>query len=247
MSSKKVCSIYEGTALRQVTGPSIRPGGFRLTDRAIAFCNLAPGAKILDVGCGTGATVEYLIEKYHFNALGIDPSEVLLQNGRQRRPDLPLLQGVGECLPFSDGEMEGVFAECTLSLMDNLDRALGECQRVLKVGGYLMAADIYAKNPAATAELRTLPLASCLTGAMGQTELAAKLGAAGFQIILWQDHSELLKELMIQLIMTHGSMNQFWQQYGPVTGGGACVQSAIKKAKPGYYLLVAQKVDHLCD
>lgn len=241
MSTEKVCRIYEGTALRQVTGPSIRPGGFSLTDRAIEFCALAPGSKILDVGCGTGATVEYLIDQYHFNAMGIDPSEVLLQNGRQRRPGLPLFQAVGECLPFSDGELDGVFAECTLSLMDNLEQALGECRRVLKAGGYLVASDIYARNPAATAELRNLPVASCLTGARGQTELAAKLKAAGFRLLLWEDHSELLKELMIQLIMTYGSMNQFWQQYGPVTCSDDCAQSTIKKAKPGYYLLIARK------
>lgn len=241
MDNHKVCRIYEGTAIRQVTGDSIRPGGFTLTDRAVNICALPAGAKVLDVGCGTGATVEYLTSKYQMKAVGVDPSELLLRQGRQRRPDLPLFQAMGECLPFYRGEMDCVFAECTLSLMNDPDGALKECHRVLKDNGYLVATDIYARNPAAVPELRTLPLASCVTGAMSQDEVEQKLKFAGFRLILWEDHSDLLKELMFQLIMTHGSMDNFWQQASSEECNGISTQATIKKAKPGYYLLIAQK------
>ncbi|AQS58106.1 DVU_1556 family methyltransferase [Desulforamulus ferrireducens] len=241
MSNSGGYCIYEGTAIRQVTGDSIRPGGFQLTERAMEFCALPPGAKVLDIGCGTGATVEYLIDKYQLQAVGIDPSHLLLAQGRQRRPDLPIFQAVGECLPFYEGEMAGVLAECSLSVMTNPARVLRECQRVLRAGGYLILTDIYAKNSAAVAGLRTLPLVSCVTGAMGRQELEEMLKQAGLRVVLWEDHGELLKQLMVRLILTHGSLKNFWQQGD--TGGmtGESIQEIIKEAKLSYYLLVAQK------
>ncbi len=241
MSSAKSCRIYEGNAVRQVTGDSIRPGGFQLTDRAMEHCALPPGARVLDIGCGTGATVEYLRSKYHLQAVGVDPSELLLEKGRQRSPNLPLLQAVGENLPFGSGEMDGIFAECSLSVTDHPQIVLQECCRVLRKDGILIVTDIYARNPEATAELRTLPLVSCITGALGREQLEDMLALAGFKIVIWEDHSELLKELVVKLILTHGSMSNFWQQADSETFDGNGIQETIKKAKPGYYLLIAQR------
>ncbi|WP_031513698.1 DVU_1556 family methyltransferase [Desulfofalx alkaliphila] len=237
----KMCRLYEGSAVRQVTGDSIRPGGFQLTDRALEICAPAPGAAILDVGCGTGATVEYLIEKYNYKAVGIDPSEVLLAQGRQRRPDLPISQARGEDLPFKGGEMDCVFAECTLSVTEHPDAVLKECHRVLKDKGHLVVSDLYIKNRELTAELRKLPLASCITGATTRNELEKKLGKAGFKLIFWEDHTDLLKQLVFKIIMSYGSMNNFWQQAGAESFDCCCVQGIIKRARPGYFLLVAQK------
>ena len=241
MSSAKSCRIYEGNAVRQATGDSIRPGGFHLTDCAVKHCSLLPGARVLDVGCGTGATVEYLRNKYQLQAVGVDPSALLLEKGRQRRPDLPIFQGVGESLPFYPGEMDGIFAECSLSVMTNPGMVLKECHRVLKDDGYLVLTDIYVRNQAATAELRTLPLVSCITGAMGREELEEMLSLTGFRIVFWEDHSELLKELVIKLILAHGSMKNFWQQADSEDIDANQIQETIKKAKPGYYLLIAQR------
>jgi hypothetical protein len=39
-------------------GATNRPGGFIITDQAISFCSFQPGTKSLDLGCGSGATVE---------------------------------------------------------------------------------------------------------------------------------------------------------------------------------------------
>ncbi|RYD01607.1 hypothetical protein N752_28950 [Desulforamulus aquiferis] len=232
MSSNKTCKLYEGNAIRQVTGDSIRPGGFRLTDQALNLCALPQGVNILDIGCGTGATVEYLITKNNYNAVGVDPSEILLAKGRQRTENLPILQAAGEALPFEQGVMDCIFAECTLSVMENPDLALQECHRVLKKKGCLVVTDIYVRNQDFVSELHKLPLASCLTGARTRLELEAKLSKAGFRVSYWQDHSELLKELVFKLIMSYGSMNNFWQQAGSGVFDVNWVQAIIKGAKP---------------
>jgi arsenite methyltransferase len=58
----KVCRVYELPGVQRVTGATIRPGGLALTRRAVALADLPAGAWALDVGCGAGATVDYLTE-----------------------------------------------------------------------------------------------------------------------------------------------------------------------------------------
>lgn len=233
-------SLYENSQIRDVTGDAIRPGGFTLTARALALNYFAPGDRVLDVGCGVGATVEYLIDHHQLSAIGVDPSPVLLECGRQRRPDLPLYAGAGENLPFADGEMDGVFAECTLSLMDT-ELALAEFCRVLKSGGHLILSDLYARNPDAVTDLRRLPLDSCLTGAMSMPDLEERLQASGFEIVLWEDHSRLLAELTARLILANESLDAFWGKTTCSTGNCQDIQQTVSKTRPGYFFLVARK------
>ena len=65
---------YESAGLREVTGPTLRPGGFSLTRRAVELCNLPAGALVLDIGCGLGATVHWLEANFGLKTLGLDAS-----------------------------------------------------------------------------------------------------------------------------------------------------------------------------
>lgn len=241
MKPGQTCKLFESPAMRQVTGETIRPGGFYLTDRALDLCGLPAGAAVLDVGCGSGATVEYLREVFNLQAVGVDPSELLLAAARQRKPDLPLIQAPGEDLPFASGLMDGVLAECTLSVMSDPDRTLGEIYRVLKDDGRLVVNDVYARDPAGVQELRKLNIESCLRGAMTREELTAKLKVNGFEIILWEDHTELLKQLTAKMIWNHGSMAEFWLKASSCTIDSQQVQLAMAKARMGYFMLIAGK------
>ena len=51
---------WRDPALRAVAGPTLRPGGFTLTERAVALAGLLPGWPVLDVGAGSGASVARL-------------------------------------------------------------------------------------------------------------------------------------------------------------------------------------------
>ena len=238
MMTDEASSVYEDPALREALGDILRPGGLALTDEALASCKLPPAARVLDIGCGSGHTVAHLRGHHGLAAVGIDTSALLLASGRSREPVLPLVLAQGERLPIGDGELDAVLAECSLSLMADVDAALAEFRRVLRPGGRLVLADLYARVPDGHSRPEERQPVSCLRGALTRAQIEGKLTEHDFGIMTWQDRSDTLKVLAARLILAGVSPAQFW--------GGTCgdAADAIASLKPGYYWLVASKVEH---
>jgi arsenite methyltransferase len=217
----------------------MRPGGLELTDRALACCALPPGARVLDVGCGSGATVEFLASRGLCTA-GLDLSVQALHSGTAHTAALPLAQAAGERLPVGAGVLDAVFAECSLSVMADGDAALAEFRRVLQPGGLLVLSDLYVRDSDGGTAPSNLRAGICLRGAQSQAQLAARLRAHGFEVLLWEDHSEALKQFAVQWILAHGSLGEFWRPAGAACDGGEW-RETLRASPPGYYLLVARK------
>jgi ubiquinone/menaquinone biosynthesis C-methylase UbiE len=239
------CGVYERIAASGVTDGLARPGGVALTERALSLCAFPPGSRILDVGCGTGTTVEHLNQRFGFFTAGVDPSLPMIAQGHARNSLLPLVRAAGEGLPFPDAQWDGVFAECSLSLSRNPPMFLRECFRVLRDGGRLILNDVYVRNAEAIPELRALSMDCCLTGALSIEELTVKLRDCGFAVSTWEDHSAALKQFAAQLIFSQGSARSFWCS---LTGGEPLdalkIERAVSRAKPGYFLAIAEKKPH---
>jgi arsenite methyltransferase len=232
--------VYEQSPLLEAAGDTIRPGGLALTDRALEFCALPIGSRVLDVGCGPAASIDHLRVKHQLNAIGLDPSERLLRSGRRRQPAVQVIQSPGEYLPIAAEQFDAVLAECSLSVMQHPDRAVAEFWRVLRAGGYLIVSDIYARHPAGVGALERLPLDSCLCGALSQAVTLDQVQAAGFKVVLWEDHTPALNAFAAQLIWANGSLQQFWCR-ATWRAAATDIQTAIALSRPGYYLLIAQK------
>jgi arsenite methyltransferase len=233
-------SLYESNSMRAVTGPAIRPGGLALTERALTFCSLPEGARVLDVGCGVGATVEYLSQEHRYAAFGVDTSSLLLEEGIERKPNLGLLRGTAEKQPFPDRCFSALFCECVLSLLHDPASALKEFARVLRPGGFLILADVYARLPDEASSLQHLPVHCCLKGALGRSLIIATVEESGFAAVIWEDHSAFLKQLAAQLIFSFGSLKAFWA----TTCSGEdpeAIKETVQRARPGYYLLIARR------
>lgn len=236
-------NLYESPALRAVTGPVIRPGGFTLTDRGLARCRLRAGARVLDIGCGAGGSVDHLRRRHDLAAIGLDLSAVLLAEGVQTHGNLPLVRGRAEQLPVADGIVEAVLCECVLSLTPRPQAVLQEVWRLLQPGGALILTDVYARAANPSAGRGESPVTCCLRGAVDPSTVKQRITAAGFAMLLWEDHSQMLNQLAAHLILTYGSLDAFWSTVAGPDATPAmrrCVR-ASGGGRPGYYLLVARK------
>ncbi|HOI94696.1 MAG TPA: methyltransferase domain-containing protein [Syntrophobacter fumaroxidans] len=236
--------LYERLAASGAAADVIRPGGLPLTERALTLCSFPPGSRLLDVGCGVGTTVLCLTDRHGHRAAGIDPSALMIETGRRRYPGLWLMRGQGEALPFADDVLDGVLAECSLSVSRDADRVVREIHRTLTAEGRLLMSDVYARNPEFLPELRRLGLSGCLGGIKSMDELAFSLGASGFEILHWEDHSAELKLFAARLILSGGFAADFRCLWGECGGEGRNpekTRQAVSRVRPGYFLLIAGK------
>ncbi|BAE82663.1 DVU_1556 family methyltransferase [Desulfitobacterium hafniense] len=232
-------NYYECAALRAVTGETVRPGSFRLTKRAIEFCGLEAGNRLLDVGCGTGASVEFCIKDYRLAAIGIDPSPKMLELGIKRWAELPITQGRAESLAFPDQSIDTILSECCLCHYTDIGQALQEFYRVMSAQGWLIISDLYIRKD----NLRRKNVKATEFSSFMKMETVQQLVAEyGFEVVLAEDHTEELKRLSIELIMKYGSVENFWN-IACKSCRNCCFNEVSKGGRLGYYLLIAQKND----
>jgi SAM-dependent methyltransferase len=110
-----------------------------LVDRVVELGRLGGGARVLDVGCGTGRVAAALAER-GAKVWGVDPSAGMLEVARSRVPSsVGLREGRAEALPFRDAWFDGAVCMLSVHLLDR-PRAFGELARVLVPGGRLLIA-----------------------------------------------------------------------------------------------------------
>ena len=226
--------LYDTDDLRAIMGSTLRPGGFSLTNRAMSFCRFPTDAVIGDIGCGLGGTMEHLAATYGIRSIGIDPSSTLLSAAQQNISTFYAAQGIAEALPFRSNACDGIVCECVLSVVTDSDMALAEFARVLKPGGYLIMSDVYLRPQGCT----TRPAPQRGLGCPKERcEIEHLLYRNDFSLLLFEDHTTLLKELVAQLILAHGSLKASGVPCPPVSAG----EGSRPTVRIGYFLAVAER------
>lgn len=102
---------------------------------------IVPGARVLDVGCGTGAATVAAAAQAGSGGrtVGLDPNPEMLAVAR-RKPVIEWVEGRAEDLPFGDGEFDAVVSQFAAMFFDDRVLALREMQRVLTPGGRMAVA-----------------------------------------------------------------------------------------------------------
>jgi len=94
--------------------------------------------KILDLGCGKGYDLMELV-KYGYNAVGFDINQEYLDFAKTESEreglNLELYNGKAENLPFNDNSFDFVFASELTEHVEDPEKLLSECYRVLSSGG----------------------------------------------------------------------------------------------------------------
>lgn len=118
----------------------------RLIDTFKRLTGLKPGARVADLGCGSGVFSDFL-QRAGFAAVGVDISPKLIAIGKSKYPGLELLQGDIEDLPFANEGLDGVLLSGVVHHFPDPRRCVAEVHRVLRRGGKFMAFDPNRCNP----------------------------------------------------------------------------------------------------
>ncbi|MGE3319433.1 MAG: class I SAM-dependent methyltransferase [Candidatus Berkiella sp.] len=107
---------------------------------------LEPGARLLDLGCGSGVFTQ-LLQARGYQCIGLDLSQKLLQLGKQETPAIDYVQADVEALPFASSSVDFVILSCLVHHLPNPQRCAEEVFRVLKPNGKFVAFDPNRLNP----------------------------------------------------------------------------------------------------
>ena len=109
------------------------------TQVRLLVANSKVGAKVLDVGCGTGA-LTLKLAKAGFEVTGVDISQSMLAQLAERAKGLnvKLVEADIFSLPFPDSCFDSAVSRWVLPHFSNWESALREVARVLKPGGVIV-------------------------------------------------------------------------------------------------------------
>ena len=151
--------------------------------------------RILDVGCGMGATVIDLKKMFNrsVEVIGVDVVQMQVDLGntklKQHGVSAELQWYDGEHLPFNSESFDAIYTSDVLGHVQNVQPWLEELARVLKPGGVLAMFSESALGPHAYIRqymlkrgLNTDPHAQYHISLYGKVELKTKLQDAGFDV-----------------------------------------------------------------
>jgi SAM-dependent methyltransferase len=118
-------------------------GSMDATRQLIELCHIGSAQRVLDVGCGVGATPSYLAKALACRVVGVDLLESMVAQSRERvRADgvedrVALAAADARALPFQDGTFDAVIMESLNVFFEDKLGAMREYVRVTRPGGYV--------------------------------------------------------------------------------------------------------------
>jgi SAM-dependent methyltransferase len=137
----------------------IHPGGRRSTHQMLELAGLAPGQRVIDVGCGVATTAIEVARRFgcHVTAVDIDPLMLTRASANVRASgvDTVLVAKADiQALEFADQTFDRVLIEAVTMFVDRR-LAVREVVRVCRPGGRVLDHEFIYRRPP-TAEIRRI-------------------------------------------------------------------------------------------
>jgi ubiquinone/menaquinone biosynthesis C-methylase UbiE len=208
---------------------------------------LPPGAKALEIGCGTGAVSRALVEMLKADVTGVDPSPVFIERARDLARDIPRLtfqQGDGRSLTLPDASFDLVVFHTTLCHVADPEAALQHAHRVLRPDGWLAVFD--GDYPTTTVALSDKDPLQPLVDAMVANfvhnpwltrRLAKTLASLGFQVCSVRGHAYTQTTEPVYMLTLIDRGADVLVKSGALTedGAGALRKEARRRAQHGEF------------
>lgn len=119
----------------------------RWNDYMLQKSGINAQSRVLDIGCGNGNTAIWLAQKTGCEVIGLDISQVRIDNANQKAVKHPKLKlsfqkDSATDLPFTDNIFTHVWSQATLYHIHDRETALKEIYRVLREGGTFLFDDL---------------------------------------------------------------------------------------------------------
>ena len=129
--------------IQAAVGVSKHMGGFEATKELLSLCHVEDADEVLEVGCGIGVGPAHIAKEYGCRVVGVDIDERMISWSRQRakregvQDRVEFWTGDVLGLPFGADRFDVIICESVLAFVEDKVRAIGECVRLTKPGGYV--------------------------------------------------------------------------------------------------------------
>jgi ubiquinone/menaquinone biosynthesis C-methylase UbiE len=118
----------------------------RLIECFVRLSRLPKGARVVDLGCGSGVFT-HLLAQSGCDCVGVDISSKLLAVGQSKYPHIPFVQGDIEKLPFKAESFDGALLSGVVHHLPDASACAAEVFRILRPSGRFVAFDPNRMNP----------------------------------------------------------------------------------------------------
>jgi SAM-dependent methyltransferase len=151
LSAERVAELDPYAFLAVLGKRVIHPGGRASTDRLLAWADLGPGDRVLDIGCGVATTAIRIARETGASVVAADISPLMRERAtrnvaKARAENVVVEQADILDLPYADGSFDCVLAEAVTMFVDR-PRAAAELARVCKPGGRVLATEFCWRKP----------------------------------------------------------------------------------------------------
>jgi ubiquinone/menaquinone biosynthesis C-methylase UbiE len=178
--------------------------GREATAELASRVGLAPGMRVLDVGCGLGGSVRYLAAEHRCRAIGIDLTLEYIEAARALaellglKDEVEFRQGNALDLPFEDAAFDVVWTEHAQMNIPDKRAFYAELARVLVPQGRLAFHDVFQGSGGAPVFPVPWAEGSSLSFLATPNQVRTILAEVGLRVLDWEDMTRQSLEWFVE-------------------------------------------------